>query len=143
MNNAYLLAEISELERLLANTPESSVIDRISLQARKAQIEKELAAPPEQRGNNPIIANAIAPIDPWTAHQFRGYPAWLPVPEITPSEAGRVALEWPDARVSCVVDTRTNIGYWHSPNSDAPKQINLSDKRGMAELLKLIEEAHK
>jgi hypothetical protein len=39
-----LLAEKTALERMLAGLPESSVIDRMSLQARKAEVEKALAA---------------------------------------------------------------------------------------------------
>ncbi len=41
-----LLAEKKSLERMLANLPESSVIDRMSLEARKAEVEKALAAVP-------------------------------------------------------------------------------------------------
>lgn len=41
-----LLAEKTSLERMLAGLPESSVIDRMSLEARKAKVEKELAAVP-------------------------------------------------------------------------------------------------
>jgi hypothetical protein len=39
-----LLAEKTSLERMLAGLPESSVIDRMSLEARKAEVEKALAA---------------------------------------------------------------------------------------------------
>lgn len=38
----YLLAEKTELQRMLANTLESSVIDRMSLEARKQKVEKKL-----------------------------------------------------------------------------------------------------
>jgi hypothetical protein len=41
-----LLAEKTSLERMLAGLPESSVIDRMSLEARKAEVEKALAAVP-------------------------------------------------------------------------------------------------
>lgn len=41
-----LLAEKTSLERMLAGLPESSVIDRMSLEARKAEVEEELAAAP-------------------------------------------------------------------------------------------------
>jgi hypothetical protein len=41
-----LLAEKTSLERILASLPESSVIDRMSLEARKAQVEEALAASP-------------------------------------------------------------------------------------------------
>ena len=41
-----LLAEKTSLERMLASLPESSVIDRMSLQARKAEVEEALAAVP-------------------------------------------------------------------------------------------------
>ena len=39
----YLLAERTSLERMLASLPESSVIDRMSLEARKEEVEEELA----------------------------------------------------------------------------------------------------
>lgn len=39
----YLLAERTSLERMLASLPESSVIDRMSLEARKEKVEEELA----------------------------------------------------------------------------------------------------
>jgi len=38
-----LLAERTALERMLTGLPESSVIDRMSLEARKAKVEKELS----------------------------------------------------------------------------------------------------
>lgn len=38
-----LLAEKTSLERMLAGLPESSVIDRMSLEARKAEVEEALA----------------------------------------------------------------------------------------------------
>lgn len=41
-----LLAEKTSLERMLASVPESSVIDRMSLEARKAEVEEALAATP-------------------------------------------------------------------------------------------------
>ena len=41
-----LLAEKTSLERMLAGLPESSVIDRMSLEARKAEVEEALAAAP-------------------------------------------------------------------------------------------------
>jgi hypothetical protein len=41
-----LLAEKTSLERMLASLPESSVIDRMSLEARKAAVEQTLAAEP-------------------------------------------------------------------------------------------------
>ncbi len=41
-----LLAEKTSLERMLAGLPESSVIDRLSLEARKEEVEKALAAAP-------------------------------------------------------------------------------------------------
>lgn len=41
-----LLAERTSLERMLASLPESSVIDRMSLEARKAEVEEALAAAP-------------------------------------------------------------------------------------------------
>ncbi|MDA3948115.1 MAG: hypothetical protein PF508_02725 [Spirochaeta sp.] len=41
-----LLAEKTSLERMLATLPESSVIDRMSLEARKAKVEEALAAAP-------------------------------------------------------------------------------------------------
>jgi len=41
-----LLAEKASLERMIANLPESSVIDRMSLEARKAAVEEALAAAP-------------------------------------------------------------------------------------------------
>ena len=41
-----LLAEKTSLERMLASLPESSVIDRMSLEARKAEVEEALAAAP-------------------------------------------------------------------------------------------------
>jgi len=41
-----LLAERASLERMIANLPESSVIDRLSLEARKAAVEEALAAAP-------------------------------------------------------------------------------------------------
>lgn len=41
-----LLAEKTSLERMLASLPESSVIDRMSLEARKAEVEEVLAAAP-------------------------------------------------------------------------------------------------
>ncbi len=41
-----LLAERSSLERTLASLPESSVIDRLSLEARKSRVEQALAAAP-------------------------------------------------------------------------------------------------
>lgn len=41
-----LLAEKTSLERMLASLPESSVIDRMSLEARKAEVEKALADTP-------------------------------------------------------------------------------------------------
>jgi len=37
-----LLAEKTSLDRMLASLPESSVIDRMSLEARKAKVEKDL-----------------------------------------------------------------------------------------------------
>lgn len=37
-----LLAEKTALERMLANLPESCVIDRMSLEARKEEVEKML-----------------------------------------------------------------------------------------------------
>lgn len=44
----FLLSEITTLEALLATMPEEDVIDRMSLQARLAQVREELAAlPPE------------------------------------------------------------------------------------------------
>jgi len=49
MNNQerhQLLAEKTSLERMLASLPESSVIDRMSLEARKAEVEEALAAAP-------------------------------------------------------------------------------------------------
>jgi len=39
-----LLAERTALERMIDSLPESSVIDRMSLEARKAKVEAELAA---------------------------------------------------------------------------------------------------
>lgn len=42
----HLLAEKTALERMLASIPEASVIDRMSLEARKADVEQELAAVP-------------------------------------------------------------------------------------------------
>lgn len=42
----HLLAEKTSLERMLATLPESSVIDRMSLEARKAKVEEALAAAP-------------------------------------------------------------------------------------------------
>ena len=39
----YLLAERTSLERMLASLPESSVIERMSLEARKEKVEEELA----------------------------------------------------------------------------------------------------
>lgn len=41
-----LLAEKTWLERMLASLPESSVIDRMSLEARKAEVDEALAAAP-------------------------------------------------------------------------------------------------
>ena len=41
-----LLAEKTSLERMLASLPESSVIDRMSLEARKAEVEEALASAP-------------------------------------------------------------------------------------------------
>ena len=41
-----LLAEKLTLERMIANLPESSVIDRMSFEARKAEVEEELTATP-------------------------------------------------------------------------------------------------
>lgn len=41
-----LLAEKTSLDRMLAGLPESSVIDRLSLEARKAEVEEALAAAP-------------------------------------------------------------------------------------------------
>ena len=41
-----LLAEKTSLERMLANLPESSVIDRMSLEARKAEVEEALTTAP-------------------------------------------------------------------------------------------------
>lgn len=41
-----MLAEKTSLERMLASLPESSVIDRMSLEARKAEVEEALAAAP-------------------------------------------------------------------------------------------------
>lgn len=41
-----LLAEKTSLERMLASLPESSVIDRMSLEARKTEVEEALAAAP-------------------------------------------------------------------------------------------------
>ena len=42
---AFLLfAEKLTLERMIANLPESSVIDRMSFEARKAEVEEELTA---------------------------------------------------------------------------------------------------
>jgi len=41
-----LLAERTSLERMIASLPESSVIDRMSLEARKAAVEEALAAAP-------------------------------------------------------------------------------------------------
>lgn len=38
-----LLSEKTALERMLASLPESSVIDRMSLEARKLEVEKQLA----------------------------------------------------------------------------------------------------
>jgi hypothetical protein len=38
-----LLAEKTSLERMLTGLPDSSVIDRMSLEARKAKVEKDLA----------------------------------------------------------------------------------------------------
>lgn len=43
--NQYLAEKVS-LERMLAKLPESSVIDRMSLEARKSQVEEALAASP-------------------------------------------------------------------------------------------------
>jgi hypothetical protein len=40
-----LLAEKTSLERMIMSLPESSVIDRMSLQARKEKVEKELGEP--------------------------------------------------------------------------------------------------
>ena len=42
----FLHAELAELNNLLAMTPESAVIDRMSLEARKAQVQEELDATP-------------------------------------------------------------------------------------------------
>lgn len=41
-----LLAEKTSLERMLVSLPESSIIDRMSLEARKAKVEEELSAAP-------------------------------------------------------------------------------------------------
>jgi hypothetical protein len=40
-----LLAEKTSLKRMIMSLPESSVIDRMSLQARKEKVEKELGEP--------------------------------------------------------------------------------------------------
>lgn len=40
------LAEKASLERMLASLPESSVIDRMSLEAQKAEVDEALAAAP-------------------------------------------------------------------------------------------------
>ena len=46
----YLNAELAELDNLLSMTPESAVIDRISLEYRKSQVEQELKDnPPPKR----------------------------------------------------------------------------------------------
>ena len=42
----HFLAELAELDKLLAITPESAVIDRLSLEYRKSQVEAELEANP-------------------------------------------------------------------------------------------------
>ena len=42
----HLLAERTALERMLESLPKSSVIDRMSLEARKAKVEKVLADTP-------------------------------------------------------------------------------------------------
>ena len=42
----FLHAELAELNNLLAMTPASAVIDRMSLEARKAQVQEELDANP-------------------------------------------------------------------------------------------------
>lgn len=42
----HLLAEISELNRLIEQTPETDAIDRMSLEARKSEVEEALAAAP-------------------------------------------------------------------------------------------------
>jgi len=42
----HLLADLDELDRLIELTPEADVIDRMSLEARKAEVEEALAAAP-------------------------------------------------------------------------------------------------
>ena len=42
----YLRAELAELDKLLSMTPESAVIDRMSLEYRRSQVEAELEANP-------------------------------------------------------------------------------------------------
>ena len=45
----FLLAEKTSIERMLTGLPEESVIDRMSLEARKAQVEEALAVLPATR----------------------------------------------------------------------------------------------
>ena len=54
-----LLAEKLTLERMIANLPESSVIDRMSFEARKAEVEDELTATPAPSANPREIEKAI------------------------------------------------------------------------------------
>ena len=42
----FLRAELAELDKLLSMTPESAVIDRMSLEYRRSQVQEELDANP-------------------------------------------------------------------------------------------------
>ena len=75
----YLRAELAELNKLLTETPETAVIDRMSLEYRKSQVEAWRIIRRRPGGRRPPISPSTAslwwiggeftptlPVPPWT-----------------------------------------------------------------------------